>query len=166
MQDIARTPEKKSYWRETYFLRGFAWLKIPLLFYVLPSVVELNERRCVIKIPLRRRTKNHLNSMYFGALCIGADGAGGLMAMKLIDDSGRKISLIFKDFQAQFFARAEGDVFFTCEDGEKIQALVQRTLASSERQNETVVVVATTPKQRGDEPVARFELTLSLKRRD
>ena len=51
--------------KETFYLRTFGLLKVPMLFYTSPSVIELTEERCVIKIPLKRRTKNHLHSMYF-----------------------------------------------------------------------------------------------------
>ena len=70
--------------KQTFGMRLFGWLKIPLLASVRPSVVELSETRCVVKVPLRRWSKNHLGSMYFGALAIGADCAGGLLAMDQI----------------------------------------------------------------------------------
>jgi acyl-coenzyme A thioesterase PaaI-like protein len=151
--------------RETLVLRSFGFMKIPLLFFTSPSVVELDDSKCVVKIPLNRRTRNHLNSMYFGTLCVGADCAGGLIAMRLITAEKAKVSLIFKDFKAQFLKRPEGDVHFTSEDGEKIRALVKRAIASGERENETVRVVATVPSKLGNEPVALFELTLSLKKK-
>src|SRR6185312_13903005 len=122
--------------KETVRLRAVGLLKIPVLFFLSPSVVELDDYRCVVRIPLTRRSKNHLGSMYFGALCAGADCAGGLIAWKLSDEAaarGKKISLIFKDFKAEFLKRAEGDVFFTCEDGQAIRQLVERVLTTGER---------------------------------
>ena len=85
--------------KQTVGMRLFGWLKIPLLASVRPSVVELSETRCVVRIPLRRWTRNHLGSMYFGALAIGADCAGGLLAMDAIRRSGGGVSLVFKAFQ-------------------------------------------------------------------
>ncbi len=67
--------------RETLSLRLFGLTRIPLLFYVGVSVAEISPERMVIRIPLKRRTKNHLGSMYFGALCVGADCAPGAFAM-------------------------------------------------------------------------------------
>jgi acyl-coenzyme A thioesterase PaaI-like protein len=151
---------------ETTRLRLWTLTKIPLLFFLRPSVVEVSARRTVIRIPLSRRSRNHLGSMYFGALCAGADLAGALTAMRRIEASGRRISLIFKDVQAQFFKRAEGDVLFSCEDGEAVAGLVQRAIESGEREEIPVSVVATVPEKLGSEPAARFVLTLSLKRRD
>src|SRR3990167_7603136 len=99
--------------RETVLLRSFGLLKIPLLFFISPTVVEMTDQRCVVKVPLNRRTRNHLKSMYFGVLCAGADCAGGLVAMRMIQEEGNRINLISKDFRAEFMKRAEGDVFFT-----------------------------------------------------
>lgn len=152
--------------RETVGIRLWAWAKIPLLAFVRPSVVELSNDRVVIRLPLKRRNRNHLGSMYFGALCAGADAAGGLMAFRLIQKSGHRVSLIFKSFEAEFLKRPEGDVYFTCNDGAAIRALVERVVASGEREHLPVTVVATVPSKFGDEPVARFVLTLSLKRKD
>jgi acyl-coenzyme A thioesterase PaaI-like protein len=151
---------------ETTRLRLWALTKIPLLFFLRPSVVEAGQGRTIIRIPLSRRSRNHLGSMYFGALCAGADLAGALTAMRRIDASGRRISLIFKDLKAQFFRRAEGDVQFCCEDGEAIAGLVGRAIESGEREELPVRIVATVPDKLGPEPVAEFVLTLSLKRRD
>ncbi len=151
--------------RDTFLLRSFGFLKIPLLFFISPTVVEVSDQRCVVSIPLKRRTKNHLNSMYFGALAAGADCAGGLIAMRLIQERGNHVSLIFKDFHAEFLKRAEGDVHFICEEGDQIRELVEKAIQSGERENMPVHIVAFVPSQLPDEPVARFTLTLSLKRK-
>jgi len=151
--------------KETVYLRAFGLFKIPMLWYLRPSVVELTDDRCVVKIPLRRRAKNHLNSMYFGALAAGADCAGGLMAMRLIQADGNRASLVFKDFHAEFLKRPESAVHFTCEDGAAIRDLVKRALDSGERDHHPVHIVATEPDTLGTEPDAKFTLTLSLKRK-
>ena len=152
-------------YRETVFLRLWSLMNVRLLWFVRPSVVYRSDEKVIVRIPLNRRTRNHLRSMYFGVLCAGADCAGGLLAMQLIERSGSAVSLIFKDFNAQFLKRAEGDVYFTCADGAVIAALVEKTISSGERQNATVRVTATVPSRSAEEPVAEFALTLSLKKR-
>jgi acyl-coenzyme A thioesterase PaaI-like protein len=153
--------------KQTLGMRLFGWLKIPLLASVRPSVVELSETRCVIRIPLRRRTRNHLGSMYFGALAIGADCAGGLLAMDQIKRSGGKVSLVFKSFQATFLKRPESDVYFICEAGQSIRDQVRRALESETRITEPMAIQAAVRLADGTfEPVADFTLELSLKRRD
>ena len=151
--------------KETLSLRLFAYTKIPMLAYIRPKVIQLDESRCVIRLPLNNRSRNHLGSMYFGALCAGADLAGGLAAMRLIQKSAPGVAFVFKDFDAQFLKRAEGAVFFTCDDGVSMLDLVTEADRTGERVEEAVNVVATVPDKLGDEPVAKFRLTISLKKR-
>jgi hypothetical protein len=151
--------------RNTLYLRYFGLTKIPLLFYLKPSVVEKSEKRVVIKIPLSRRSKNHQGSMYFAALAMGADVSVGLLAVELINRQEEKISFIFKDFNAEFYRRATADVFFSCDQGSEIAQLVKKACSSKERVEMPLHAVATVPAE-NDEPVARFRLTLSLKQAD
>jgi hypothetical protein len=126
-------------------------------------VVKLTEETTIIKIPFKRRNKNHLKSMYFGALAVGADVASGVLAMHLIRKNGRNISLVFKDFKADFLKRPEGDTHFTCDDGLAVKNLIDEATKTGERVNMQLKITATVPEISGDEPVAEFILTLSLK---
>jgi len=149
--------------KATWFIRSFGLSKVPLIFYCRPSVVKLTEKITVIKIPFKRRNKNHLKSMYFGALSVGADVAGGVLAMHLIQKSGHNISLVFKDFRADFLKRPEGDTYFTCNDGVAVIDLIDEAVKTGERVNMPLKITATVPELSEDEPVAEFVLTLSLK---
>lgn len=152
-------------WKSTLWVWGFGLTKIPTLAWLLPHVEEMDKERVVLRIPLSWRSRNHLKSMYFGALCAGADVAAGMVAMQAIAKSGKRIDFVFKDVNAKFLKRAEGDVFFTCEAGSRVRALVEKAVAEPKRFEETVSVVATVPSKTGDTPVATFEMTLSLKAR-
>lgn len=154
----------KRMWKPTLLVRLWSFRYVFLLWAVKPAVLELSDQRCVIRIPLGWRTRNHLRSMYFGALCIGADIAGGLIAFELIRKQKVRVSFVFKDVRAEFLKRPEADVLFTCEDGPLIQDLLRRTLASGEREEATVRVTATVPEKFGNDAVANFELTLSLRK--
>ncbi len=143
-------------------IRLFGLTKVPMIWYCRPKVIEHTDEKIEIKIPLRRRTKNHLGSMYFGVLAVGADITGGFLAMDPIQESGRKIALIFKDFKADFLKRPEGDVHFMCNDGAAIKELVDKAANSTERFNYKLNIAAVVPSI-SSEVVAKFELTLSLK---
>ena len=142
----------------------FGLMRIPLIFFCRPKVVSISDTKLEVKIKLNRRTKNHLNSMYFGVLSVGADVTGGFLAMKLIRNNQSRISLIFKDFHADFLKRAEGDVHFICEDGLAIKNLVEVVEQTGERQNLPLHITATVPSI-SNETVAEFILTLSLKKK-
>jgi hypothetical protein len=149
--------------RNTALIRLFGLGKVPMIFYLSPTVHILNDQKCVLEIKYGRRSKNHLHSLYFGALAVGADCAAGLHAMRFIDESGKRIDLSFKDFHAQFFKRAHGDTLFTSEQGPEVQELVRKAIETKERVEMPVIVTATVPKMSGGTPVAKFTLTLSIK---
>ena len=151
--------------KETAFVRLFL-LRIPALLFVGPRVLELDEGECAISIPLDLRTKNHLGSMYLGVLCAGADLASGLHAAMLMRKRHPRVNLVFKDLKADFLKRADGDVVFRSRDGARVRAAMEQADATGERVTLPVEVVATVPKKYGDEPVARFTMGLSLKRKD
>lgn len=147
------------------YLNYFGFFKVPFIWLARPKILHLDDERVEVKIPIKRRTKNHLNSMYFGVLAVGADVAGGFMAMSKAQDSGRKVSLAFKAVEGQFLKRPEADVHFICEDGKQIDQMLKRTFDTGERVNEAVKITAICPSLHGDEPMAEFYLTLSLKRK-
>jgi len=151
--------------RDTVVLRAFGLMRIPLLFSVQPTIVELSDERAVVRVKLSRWTRNHWGSMYFGTLAIGADCAVGLTAMHHIWSlNARDVQLIFKDFHADFLKRPDGHVLFICDEGLKARELVERARASGERENATLKARAVLEKAPG-EPVAEFALTVSLKRK-
>ena len=152
-------------WKETLGVWAFGWLKIPMIAYLRPRVERLDNEVAIVRIPFRHRSRNHLRSMYFGALAVGADLAGGIIAMRLIEESRQPVSLVFQGFKAEFHRRPTADVHFTCTDGAHIRAMVQQAIDTGERVTEAVTIVATTPSVSGDEAVATMELMLSLKRK-
>lgn len=150
-------------WKDTLGLWAFALRKIPLIAFVRPSIIRVNDKECEVKIPLNYWTRNHLKSMYFGTLAVGADLAGGLMALTQIRKSKKNVQLVFKNFQAEFLKRPEADVHFYCGEGTQIKKQVQETIKTKKRVTRTLTIVATTPSISGEEPVAEFKLGLSLK---
>lgn len=146
------------------YLTLFGFSKVPLIWLCRPKIIAINESMVEVKIPLKRRTKNHLNSMYFGALAVGADVAGGFLAMSKAKNQGETISLAFKGVKAEFLKRPEADVHFVCHDGPLIDQMLAKTMQTGERVNQEVRITALCPTLHGDEPMAEFDLTLSIKK--
>lgn len=145
--------------RLTLVMRAFGLTKVPLLFMASPRVLHIDDNKIEVLIPFRKIVKNHVGSMYFGALAIGADTAVGLLAMDKISSSGKKATLLFKDFHADFLKRAEGDTVFVCEEGEKIDQVLEEVFSTGERVNAPIACKAYVE----GEEVATFTLTLSIK---
>ena len=147
---------KKMKWM--LFLLGFA--KIPIIGFVKPKLIKLDDKEAAVKIRLRRRTKNHLRSMYFGALAVGADVAAGLHAFYFAEKMGMKVSFAFKGMNAEFLMRAESDIVFVSKDGETVKDAMNRSLELGERINEPINVLAKNSK---NETVATFEMIVSVR---
>jgi acyl-coenzyme A thioesterase PaaI-like protein len=148
--------------KETALLR-LVGLRIPMLLFLGPRVLELDDDRCSVEIPLTWRSRNHLiGAMYFGALCAGADLAGGLPAARLIAKH-RDLRLVFGEMKAEFLKRADGDVVFRSSDARRVGEAAREAIRTGERVAAPVEVVATVPSRYGDEPVARFHMAISLK---
>lgn len=140
----------------------FAFFKVPGLWFVRPKLIKLTEQEVIARIKLRRRTKNHLNSMYFGSLMVGADLAGGFLLFSKTQPLNRKISFAFKSCNAEFLKRAEGDVHFICRDGDIIDQMLAQSDQEKIRVNRTVRVEAVCSGV-SDDVVATFEMGLSVK---
>lgn len=147
-----------GYWKRMVFLLGF--FKIPLIGYIKPKVVHVDETTVKIRIRIRRRTKNHLNSMYFGALAVGADVAGGVHAFYFAEEQGRKVSFAFKGMSAEFHKRAESDVIFVSNDGQTVKGAIEQSIATGDRVNDEVKVNAYNAE---NELVASFVMGVSVK---
>ncbi len=141
-------------------LRLMGIFKIPMIGYVKPRLIQMTDRDVLVRIKLRRRTKNHLKSMYFGALAVGADVTAGLHAFYFCDELNVRPSFAFKGMKAEFIKRAETDVEFSCTEGQVIREQVLKAIQTNERQNHWVKVTA---KDLNGEIVALFEMEISVK---
>lgn len=155
----------KSETKLTYMIYLLTFFKIPIIAFMRPIVLELNEKRSVVEIKLKRRTKNHLGAMYFGALTVGAELSCALKAVELVFLKKKPVNFLFKDFKANFLKRAEGDVLFICEQTQDVEDLITKALASSERE-EKLIHGKAYESSNLKEPIMTFELTLSLKKRN
>ena len=141
-------------------LRLMGIFRIPMIGYVKPRLLQIDDENVLVRIKLRRRTKNHLKSMYFGALAVGADVTAGLHAFYFCDELNVRPSFAFKGMKAEFVKRAETDVEFSCAEGTAIREQVLKAIQTNERQNHWVKVTA---KDLKGEVVALFEMEISVK---
>lgn len=146
----------------SYLLKLLSFFKVPLLYATGAKIVVFSENETTIYIPLKRKNKNHLGSMYFGALAMGAELSVALMAIKETRESSKNISFIFKDFKAEFLKRADAGTYFSCLEAAGVKALVKMAEKDNKRVDQKFSGFAFTDK-RTKEPVLKYELTLSLK---
>lgn len=149
--------------RFKYFLWSFGKTKVPLIGYVRPKLLDITDEQIIVKLPCNKRNKNHLNSMYFGALSIGADLAGGFHGLYHAKKSNLNVSLAFKAFEANFIRRPESDVYFVSKMGHMVQDMIQQAEQTKQRINQWIDVTGYMNYFEKPEVVATFKLELSLK---
>lgn len=149
--------------RFKFFLWYFSRFKVPMIGYVKPRLLQLDANQVIVKLKLNRRCKNHLNSMYFGALSVGADIAGGLHGFYHAKQAGVRVSLAFKSFQAEFLRRPESDVFFIGHTGQQVQHMIHESIQTNQRMNQRLEIDAFVNYPEAPEKIAYFVLELSLK---
>lgn len=157
MQNENKAMLLKKIQRKLFLLGVF---KIPMIGYVNPRLTHIDDHKVQVKIRIRRRTKNHLNSMYMGVLVVGADIAAGIHAFYFSELMQKPVSFAFKGMQGDFIKRAETDIVFECTDGELIQKAMEQSADSGERINQPVRVVAYNV---AGEEVAVFNMIVSVK---
>jgi len=143
-----------------WFLYLLGKIKVPMIGYTKPKLLELTDTSVQVKIKLRWRTRNHLNSMYFGALSVGADVTAGIHAFYFAKKLNKKVSFAFKGMDAQFIKRAETDIVFTTDEGKLIKDAIEESIKTGNRINQPIKVVAT---DKQGETVAVFTMVCSMR---
>ena len=149
--------------KANWFLKLFAWRYIPLIGFCSPKIIRMDDKTVEVTMPHKWRTKNHLGSIYFGALAIGADLAGAFLVFTKAKAWGVNANFAFKDVEGKFLKRPESTVHFISHDGDVIDQMLDESIATGERVNRPVSVMVTCPDKNGEDVMASFTLTLSIK---
>lgn len=129
----------------------FNFLKLPLASLGGVRVKSITDKEVIVTIKHRWINQNPFKSMFWAAQGMAAELPTGLLVMKAIDDSKRKVSMLVTHQEAQFFKKATGRITFSCTGGNEIREAIQasiktgegqKILLSSEGVNEDGVVVS------------------------
>ncbi len=94
------------------FLERVIPLLIPSTAGLGLKIVEHSAARTVLSLPLRRRTRNHVGSMYFGAQLTLAEITMGLLVFALYPPG--PYGMLVKRSEADFLAKAKTDLHAVC----------------------------------------------------
>lgn len=134
-----------------------------MIGFVRPKLISLSDTTSQVKVSLRRSTKNHLGSMYFGSMMVGAELAAGVFVLSWMSLNKEKFSFVFSKADGDFILRAETDIIFHCENGLEVFELFDLSRETGERQSGKLNVYATNTL---NEKVATFSFTLSVRVRN
>ena len=112
----------------------FNLLKLPLAFFGGVRVQSITDQEVVVTIKHRWMNQNPFKSMFWAAQGMAAELPTGLLVMKAIYDSKRKVSMLVTHQEAQFFKKATGRITFSCAGGNEIRAAIQQSIETGEGQ--------------------------------
>ena len=98
--------------------------------------------------------------MYFAVQSMAAELSSGILALALVMDAPKPVSMLVLKMQASFTKKARTKVRFECLDGKKIEEAISDSLKTGE--GKTVEVQSVGYDAEGDE-VARFTFTWTFK---
>ncbi|WP_405414063.1 DUF4442 domain-containing protein [Maribacter sp. Asnod1-A12] len=140
----------------------FSFLKLPAAWWCGVRLREIDKKKAIVTVRHRWVNQNPFNSMFWAVQGMAAELSTGAMMIDQIEATGKKISMLVANNNANFSKKATGKITFKCEDGHLIKEALEKTIATGEGQtiwmksvgvNEDGVVVST----------FNFEWTVRLK---
>ena len=135
-------------------------MKLPAAYFCGVRTKSLDDSQCTVQVKHRWINQNPFNSMFWAVQGMAAELTTGALVMGKIRDSGKKISMLVANNNANFTKKATGRITFTCEDGLKIDETIQRAISSGEGQ--TIWLNAKGVNEEGIQ-VSEFNFEWSLK---
>ncbi|MGS2761804.1 DUF4442 domain-containing protein [Sinomicrobium sp. M5D2P9] len=143
-------------------LNTFTMFKLPSAWFCGVRVRHMDEKSCVVTVRHRWINQNPFNSMFWAVQGMAAELSTGAMVMTKIQASGKKISMLVANNNANFSKKAKGRITFTCKDGQLIEEALHNTVETGEGQTFWMQSVGTDEK--GDVvSTFNFEWTVKVK---
>lgn len=145
----------------SFWMRLFLFWKLPLAWFMGLRVISCTTQAAVVRLPYGWRTQNPFRSIYFAAQCAAGELSTGLLALVALQEKD-PVSMLVVHIEAEFLKKADQALFFTCEEGENVEAVVEEILRS--RQAQTLRMCSTGRLPDGT-VAARVWITWSFKAR-
>ncbi|QBZ98558.1 DUF4442 domain-containing protein [Flavobacterium sangjuense] len=143
-------------------LNAFLFLKLPSAFWSGVRVKSISKEQCVVTVKHRWFNQNPFKSMYFAVQAMAAELTTGALVMIQIKNSGRNVSMLVANNNANFSKKATGRITFTCNDGHLIEDAIQKTIATGEGQ--TIWLKSIGVNEKGEQvSELNFEWSIKLK---
>ena len=112
----------------------FLMLRLPAAWLCGVRVRNIDDKKCVVSVKHRWINQNPFKSMFWAVQGMAAELTTGALIMKKIKESGKPISMLVANNNANFSKKATGRIFFTCGDGELLDEIIQKAIQTNEGQ--------------------------------
>lgn len=141
-------------------LHLFLFLKIPISWIAGVRLKEMNDEICVTKVKFGWLNQNPFNSMFWAVQGMAAEFSTGFLCAEKIRKSGKKISMLVVQNQAEFTKKAVGRITFSCKQGKELDEVLKKTIETGAGQ--TLTMFSEGKDEKGD-LVSKFAFTWSFK---
>ncbi|MGB0895787.1 MAG: DUF4442 domain-containing protein [Flavobacteriaceae bacterium] len=140
----------------------FLLVKLPSAFLCGVRLTKITDKLSTTSVKFRWINQNPFGSMFWAVQGMAAELATGALVMQKIRESGKNISMLVASNNAQFTKKAKGRINFICKDGEQLEAVIQKAIATGEGQ--VIVMNAIGTNNEGVQVSSfNFEWTLKVK---
>lgn len=141
-------------------LNRFLALKLPSAYFSGIRVTSISDSEAMASVRHKWINQNPFKSLYWATQGMAAELVTGLLVMKKIRESKKKISMLVVHQEGDFFKKATGLIIFNCDQGNRIDEAIERTIKTGEGQ--TFLLQAEGFNEQY-EKVSSFEFTWSIK---
>ncbi len=138
----------------------FLLAKLPSAFFAGVRLKSITDNACSSTIKHHWINQNPFGSIYFAVLAMSAELTTGTLVLQKIRNSKQTISMLVTQQKSTFLKKAKGKITFTCNDGELINAALQKTISTAEGETFWMESVG---KDEQNETVAIFNFEWSVK---
>jgi Domain of unknown function (DUF4442) len=115
-------------------LNTFLMFKLPAAFFCGIRTKFIDDKKCIVKVTHRWINQNPFNSMFWAVQGMAAELTTGAMLTSKIRESGKNISMLVANNNANFTKKATGIITFVCEEGHLIDDAIQNAITTGEGQ--------------------------------
>jgi hypothetical protein len=141
-------------------MNKFLLFKLPAAYFSGVRVSKLTDDEVQATVKHKWINQNPFKSLYWAVQGMASELTTGVLVMKHINDSGKKISMLVTHQTGDFHKKGTGKITFSCKDGQNIKDAIAKTIETKEGQ--TVVLTSKGVNEDGVE-ISSFTYQWSVK---
>ena len=115
-------------------INSFTFFKLPSAWWCGVRLKYIDEKKAITTVKHKWVNQNPFKSMFWAVQGMAAELSTGALVMSEIQKSGKRISMLVQNNNANFSKKATGRITFTCHDGDSVVDAIQNTIKTGEGQ--------------------------------
>lgn len=134
--------------------------KLPSAYISGIRVTAISDETATAVVRHKWINQNPFKSLYWAVQGMASELVTGILVMKRIDESDKKISMLVTKQNGTFTKKATGKIRFICNDGTKIKEAIDKAISTGEGQ---ILIMIAEGFDEDNESVSKFEYEWSIK---